>query len=228
MSLNSQYLVLFRNPRDQQQIAILASQMYPGNASKLLDAYRQAIERPYGYLVVDLKQSTPESYRLQTHIFRHYIKEDIQEFDHSLTSIQAGNTSNMSSRRGIEHESQIIRDSGIETDSKYPSCSDCGVMFGNQYDVQRHVRRGCPIYENSEEEMDMHGEDDDEGTIQLRSSKLHRNIMNQILEASKRKSVDKAVEAVVKKHKKDYDELFGESESESNENSDNEESDEFD
>ncbi|KAK3105883.1 hypothetical protein FSP39_007749 [Pinctada imbricata] len=288
MSLNSQYLVLFKNPRDQLQIAILASQMYPGNASKLLDAYRQAIERPYGYLVVDLKQSTPESYRLQTHIFRHYIKEDIQDFDHFLTSIQAGNTSNMSSRRGIEHESQITRDSGIETDSKYPSCSDCGVMFGNQYDVQRHVRRGCPMYENSEEEMDTDCEDDDEGydflinsvwkdhnkefykkvnellkeksltekdakseaskymlpkdkklfmkkyqrflfrTIQLRSSKLHRNIMNQILEASKRKSVDIAVETVVKKHKKDYDELFDESESESNENSDNEESDETD
>ena len=88
MSLNSQYLVLFKNPRDQQQVAILASQMYPGNASKLLDTYRQAIERPYGYLVVDLKQNTPESYRLQTYIFRNYIKEDTQEFDHSLSSIQ--------------------------------------------------------------------------------------------------------------------------------------------
>ncbi|KAK3083888.1 hypothetical protein FSP39_004781 [Pinctada imbricata] len=163
MNLNSQYLVLIKNPRDQQQIAILASQMYPGNASKLLDAYRQAIERPYGYLVVDLKQSTPESYRLQTHIFRHYIKEDIQEFNNSLTSIQAGNISNMSSRRGIEHESQITRDSGMETDSKYPSCSDYGVMFGNQYNVQRHVRRDCPMYENSEEKMDTDGEDDDEG-----------------------------------------------------------------
>ncbi|KAK3092415.1 hypothetical protein FSP39_002547 [Pinctada imbricata] len=286
MSLNSQYLVFFKNPRDQQQIAILASQMYPGNASKLLDAYRQAIERPYGYLVVDLKQNTPELYRLQTYIFRNYIKEDTHEFDHSLTSIHAVNTSNMSSRRGIEHERQTTRDSGMETDPKYPSCTDCGVMFENQYDVQRHVRRGCPMYENSEEEMDTDGEDDDEGydflinsvwkdhnkefykrvnellkeksltekeakseaskymlpkdkklfmkkyqrflfrTIQLKSSKLHRKIVNQILEASKRKSVDKAVEAVVKNHKKDYDELFDESENESNENSDSEESDE--
>ena len=64
--------------------------------------------------------------------------------------------------------------------------------------------------------------------IQLKSSKLHRKIMNQILEASKRKSVDKAVEVVVKNHKKDYDELFDESENESNENSDIEESDETD
>ena len=43
MSLNSQYIVLFKNPRDRQQIAILARQMSPGNASKLLKAYEKAV-----------------------------------------------------------------------------------------------------------------------------------------------------------------------------------------
>ncbi|KAK3095767.1 hypothetical protein FSP39_018798 [Pinctada imbricata] len=66
----------------------------------------------------------------------------------------------MSSRREIEHESQTTRDSGMET-YKNPSCTDCGVMFGNQYDVQRHVRWGCPMHETSEEEMDTDGEDDE-------------------------------------------------------------------
>ena len=43
MSLNSQYIILFKNPRDRQHIAILARQMYPGNASKPLKAYEKAV-----------------------------------------------------------------------------------------------------------------------------------------------------------------------------------------
>ena len=50
MSLNSQYIVLFKNPRDQQQIGILAKQMYPGNSKKLLDAYRNTLREPRGTL----------------------------------------------------------------------------------------------------------------------------------------------------------------------------------
>ena len=36
MSLNSQYLVLFNSPRDQQQVMVLARQMYPGQSEKCL------------------------------------------------------------------------------------------------------------------------------------------------------------------------------------------------
>ena len=43
MSLNSQCMVLFKNPRDQQQIGILAKKIYPGNSKKFLDAYRKAV-----------------------------------------------------------------------------------------------------------------------------------------------------------------------------------------
>ena len=38
MSLNSQYLVLFNNPRDQQQVMVLARQMYPGKSEKFLSS----------------------------------------------------------------------------------------------------------------------------------------------------------------------------------------------
>ena len=76
MSLNSQYIVLFRNPRDRQQIDVLARQMYPGNTKKLLNAYEKAVSVPYGALVLDLKQYTPESRRFQTDIFRQSIGTD--------------------------------------------------------------------------------------------------------------------------------------------------------
>ena len=69
MSLNSQYLVLFKNHRDQQQIATLARQMYPEHSEKLLDAYQEATEVPLGSLVVNLKQFTPDSQRLRADIF---------------------------------------------------------------------------------------------------------------------------------------------------------------
>ena len=58
MSLNSQYLVLFNNPRDQQQITVLARQMYPGQSEKFLSTYRMATSKPFGYLLIDLKPDT--------------------------------------------------------------------------------------------------------------------------------------------------------------------------
>ena len=69
ISLNSQYLVLFKNLRDQQQIATLARHIYSGHSEKLLDASRRATEVPHRSLVVDSKQSTPDAQRLQTNIF---------------------------------------------------------------------------------------------------------------------------------------------------------------
>ena len=56
VSLNSQYLILCKNTRDQQQNATLARQRYPGLFEKLLDAYRRATDVTHGSLVVDLKQ----------------------------------------------------------------------------------------------------------------------------------------------------------------------------
>jgi hypothetical protein len=69
ISLNASYLVVFKNPRDASQIDHLARQMYPGRADTLHMAYRKATERPHGYLLIDLKQSTPEEARLRTNIF---------------------------------------------------------------------------------------------------------------------------------------------------------------
>ena len=69
VSLNSQYMVLFRNPRDANQVAHMAKQMYPGNIKFLQEAFKDATSTPYGYLLIDLKQSTPEEYRVRSEIF---------------------------------------------------------------------------------------------------------------------------------------------------------------
>ena len=68
ISLNSHYLVIFRNPRDSLGISTLAKQMFPGRTDYLMESFRHVTSRPYGYLVIDCHQLTPENIRLRTNI----------------------------------------------------------------------------------------------------------------------------------------------------------------
>ena len=69
ISLNSHYMVLFKNPRDASQINHLARQMHPNKSKFMVEAYRDATLNPYAYLFVDLKPTTSEEMRLRTNIF---------------------------------------------------------------------------------------------------------------------------------------------------------------
>ena len=69
ISLNSSYIVIFKNPRDRAQIQYLARQLCPENAKFLQEAYADAVAKPYHYLLIDLKQETPENCRYRTCIF---------------------------------------------------------------------------------------------------------------------------------------------------------------
>lgn len=69
ISLNSHYIILFKNPRDKSQISFLARQMYPKESRFLEEAFFDATKNAHGYLFLDLKQSTPNELRIQTNIF---------------------------------------------------------------------------------------------------------------------------------------------------------------
>ena len=69
MTLNSHYLVLFKNPRDAAQIMYLARQMYPSRPKFMMEAFADATAQPYTYLVVDLKADTDDDKRLRSGIF---------------------------------------------------------------------------------------------------------------------------------------------------------------
>ena len=62
ISLNSQYIVVFKNPRDVSQMTTLAKQMYPGRVKFVQEAFADATSTPYGYILVDLSQDTPRIY----------------------------------------------------------------------------------------------------------------------------------------------------------------------
>jgi GTPase SAR1 family protein len=67
--INSDYLVLFKNPADRSYVGVLARQLFPKNTKYFLQSYEDATIHPHGYLFVDLTQYTPDNYRLKTDIF---------------------------------------------------------------------------------------------------------------------------------------------------------------
>lgn len=67
--INSQYIVLMKNPADKLTPLNLAKQMYPGQVTGFMEAYNHATQKPHGYLFIDLDQNTPEAFRLRTNIF---------------------------------------------------------------------------------------------------------------------------------------------------------------
>lgn len=63
---NTDYIILFKAPRDRNQIAILGRHL--ANEKELLYAYDDATEHPNGYLLVDCSQKTHKDYRFRTNI----------------------------------------------------------------------------------------------------------------------------------------------------------------
>ena len=68
ISINAQYQVHFRNPRDSLQISILARQLCPLNSKSFLEIYKRAMDRAYGYLFCCFTQSCPDEIRYCTNV----------------------------------------------------------------------------------------------------------------------------------------------------------------
>ena len=170
MSLNAHYMVLFKNPRDQQQVTVLARQMYPGNSRYFMEEYHMATQKPYGYLFIDLKQNTPESQRLKHHIFQSeggYKKTNSGACHHLPANYQQGNISQPLENIGST-EIQTLPVPGPQLEFTEPaaaetsamatykdnqvSCLDCGLVYATPIGLQQHVKRGCPEAADSEDD----------------------------------------------------------------------------
>ena len=69
MSLNAQYLVFFKSPRDSSQFVHLARQIFPHNSRYAVEAYKLATESPFSYLLLDLRNEQDELLRLRSNVF---------------------------------------------------------------------------------------------------------------------------------------------------------------
>jgi hypothetical protein len=58
-----------RNVRDKTVVMNLGKQMFPGRAHVLTRIYEDATRKPFSYLLLDLRQQTPEMLRFRTNIF---------------------------------------------------------------------------------------------------------------------------------------------------------------
>ncbi|VDH90152.1 Hypothetical predicted protein [Mytilus galloprovincialis] len=150
MSINSQYIVLFKNPRDQVTPAVFARQMYPNNSKRFMNKYIEGVKRPYGYLFVDLKQNTLEEERLKIDIFN----EQNQRVENSDVMHGGSMARYINDKGKIIDQFEVRRTreqslSGdvsefVEAKETMPSCDECGLMFENLSDLMRHVKRWCP------------------------------------------------------------------------------------
>ena len=70
ISLNSTYIVLFKNPRDASQVAHLDRQVFPQSNGRLTRAYKSITkDKPHAYVLIDFNQSTPDPYRVRNTLF---------------------------------------------------------------------------------------------------------------------------------------------------------------
>jgi hypothetical protein len=72
LSLNSHYLVLFKQIRDKTQITHLATQICPRKRDFFIDAYTSATASPFTHFIVSLRQETPELLRYFSDIFSEF------------------------------------------------------------------------------------------------------------------------------------------------------------
>jgi len=69
ISLNTWYLIVFKNVRDSSQLLTLGRQLFPGRANILVEAYRDVMKTQYAYLIIDLSPHAKDEYRLRTRVF---------------------------------------------------------------------------------------------------------------------------------------------------------------
>ena len=70
ISRNAHYIIAFKNPRDQLGVRILTQQAFPLEFKDVLNVYRDATERPYGYLMFDLHPNSSDRKRLKTNLLK--------------------------------------------------------------------------------------------------------------------------------------------------------------
>jgi len=60
LSLNTHYVVLFRNYRDQLQVEVLGRQVIPRQIDYFREFYLKATSERYGYMLVDVSPHAPQ------------------------------------------------------------------------------------------------------------------------------------------------------------------------
>jgi len=71
ISLNVKYIHVHKNPRENQQISVLARQLYPKDYKWLIDAYHVITQEQYTSMLMDMTQQRKEALRIRSHYLPH-------------------------------------------------------------------------------------------------------------------------------------------------------------
>jgi len=66
--LNTQYIVLFKNPSDATQVHVIGRQMYLEAPKYLSDVNAKVTKHAHSYIFIDLRQETPDELRIRSRI----------------------------------------------------------------------------------------------------------------------------------------------------------------
>lgn len=69
LSINTHYVVLFKNKRDTLQVETMGRRVMKDRMKYFFACYRKAVSNLYGYLFVDMHPHSDEMYELRTRIF---------------------------------------------------------------------------------------------------------------------------------------------------------------
>jgi len=61
-------MIIFKNPRDSNQISVLARQIFPGKSKAFMEAFNDATSKEHGYIFLDFNLKTSEKMRIQTNV----------------------------------------------------------------------------------------------------------------------------------------------------------------
>jgi flagellar motor protein MotB len=167
MSLNSHYLVLFKNPRDQLQVSHLARQMYPHNSGYFMEKFQKATSKPYGCLVVDLKQDTTDADRLKSGQLQGRGPPGIPAYPNRKVVEGIGGEGQPADKL---HQAVVVHNDPSETIKEEEkegedqlqavnepvntmnACEHCGVPFQTPFFLKMHQQKGCSMDEEECEE----------------------------------------------------------------------------
>lgn len=71
ISLNVKYIHCHKNPRENQQISVLARQLYPKDYKWLIEAYHEVTKDQYSSMLMDMTQQRKEPLRIRSHYLPH-------------------------------------------------------------------------------------------------------------------------------------------------------------
>jgi len=160
---NCHYIALFNIPINKQQIMTLARQMYPDNTQYFMDKFKEDTAKPFGYLLVDLKPTTPEHLRLRYDIIDQTPR--IRSVSENSCGLYSINVERSIKDDQVADESHFIDDTpseqtySEELSEEMPSCDDCGLMFETMHDLQRHIKQWCPENKSLKRKRDEDDED---------------------------------------------------------------------